>query len=79
MTINNCFLASGNTTVNKKTVEEFALIYKGEAIAKGTKADFQKQIKEIGKNIHDEKRLVQNFRSYAKRFFKKRFSNWKIF
>lgn len=56
---NNCFLVSGNVTINKKTVEEFALIYKGEVIAQGTKADFYEQIKEIGRNIHHEKRLVQ--------------------
>ena len=44
--------------LSQKNITE-KLIYKGEAIAKGTKASFQTQIKEIGKNIHNEKRLVE--------------------
>ncbi|KFF09017.1 hypothetical protein [Chryseobacterium luteum] len=63
-----CFLVSGNIEKNEKLVEEFALVYKGEVIAQGNKVDFYKQIKELGKNIYNDKKLE----SYLESVFNRR-------
>lgn len=54
-----CFLVSGNVVKNEKSVEEFALVYKGEIIAQGNKTEFYQQIKGIGKDIYSDSRLTE--------------------
>uniref|UniRef100_UPI002613B129 hypothetical protein n=1 Tax=uncultured Chryseobacterium sp. TaxID=259322 RepID=UPI002613B129 len=53
-----CFIVSGTVTSGSKTAEEFAMVYKGELIARGNKADFYKQIREIGKDFYSDQRLT---------------------
>ncbi|KFF28053.1 hypothetical protein [Chryseobacterium vrystaatense] len=52
-------LLSGDVNKGNKIVIEYNLIYNGNIVAKGEKASFYKQIKEVGKNYYKDDKLVE--------------------
>lgn len=55
---NGIVVASKQVQKANKTEEEIALIYKGEAIINTTKKDFFKATRQIIKNLHNEKKVL---------------------
>lgn len=52
-------LLSGDVNKGNKVVTEYNMIYNGNIVAKGDKASFYKQIKDVGRNYYKEEKLVE--------------------
>jgi hypothetical protein len=61
------FLVSGNVSEKGKIIEEYALVYKSEVIAKGNKTAFYKQVRQVGRNIYSDKKLEAYLESIINR------------